>query len=362
MKKRILRITILLLIITAVFYFNGGLEKLLKSPTVQAVGDLIVDFHVPPGNPIFVINNMAPGDHEARDVDVTNNETVPRFVAVKGFRTGGVGSDPKIETELDLVIKEGLNVKYGPAKLTDFFSISGPSENGVMLDLFNPTDHRTYTFDVTFPASADDRFQAKSVTADLSFGIITSDNLVINEVYYNPKLLFLFSDLIDRFDQDHWEDRFIKLEKKRIFRRQWIELYNPTDHDISLKNWSLTDNSGKKTIIHANKKIKAGGFVLISKSAFLWWFYRPLKYSNYVEIGRFIGNGLDVEGDRLILKDSKGKEVDRMSWGGNYSSDFTPPAVNPKVDKGHSTERQAPGFDTDAASDWLDRNPPTPGN
>ena len=230
-----------------------------------------------------------------------------------------------------------------------------------MLDLFNPTDQRTYTFDVTFPSSADNDFQAKSVTADLSFGVITANNLVVNEVYYNPKLLFLFSDLIDRFDQDHWEDRFIKIEKKRLFRRQWVELYNPTDHDISLKNWSLTDNSGKKTIIHPNKKIKPGGFVLISKSAFLWWFYRPLRFTNYVEVGRFIGNGLDIEGDRLILKDNKGNEVDRMSWGSDTSG-FTPPAVNPKVDKGHSTERQAPGFDTDAASDWTDRSPPTPGN
>ena len=305
---------------------------------------------------------MAPGDNEARDVDVTNNETVPRFVAVKGFRTDGVGADPKIETELDLVIKEGSTNKYGPVKLADFFALSGPSSNGVILDLFNPEDQRTYTFDVTFPTSADDRFQAKSVTADLSFGIITSDNLVINEVYYNPKFFNWFDQFIDGFDEDHFEDRHLKIEKKRIFRRQWVELYNPTDHDISLKNWSLTDNSGKKTIIHPNKKIKPGGFVLISKSAFLWWFYRPLKYSNYVEIGRFMGNGLDVEGDRLILKDSKGKEVDRMSWGDDYSSDFTPPAVNPKVDKGHSTERLAPGFDTDAASDWEDQSPPTPGN
>src|SRR3989344_1904821 len=192
MKNRFLRLIILIFIVSVVFYFNGGIEKLLKSQTVEAFGDLIVDFHVPMGNPIFSLFNMKPGDNEGRNVDVTNNGTVSRFVAVKGFRTDGVGLDPKIETELDLVIKEGSTNKYGPVKLADFFALSGPSSNGVILDLFNPEDQRTYTFDVTFPTSADDRFQAKSVTADLSFGIITSDNLVINEVYYNPKFFNWF--------------------------------------------------------------------------------------------------------------------------------------------------------------------------
>ena len=34
---------------------------------------------------------------------------------------------------------------------------------------------------------------------------------------------------------------------------EWIEIYNPTDEDVSLKNWTLMDNSGLVTTIHANK-------------------------------------------------------------------------------------------------------------
>ena len=110
-----------------------------------------------------------------------------------------------------------------------------------------------------------------------------------------------------------------------------------------------------------NKKVKARSFILISKNPALWWFIYPFRRFDHIELGRFIGNGLDIEGDRLILKDNKGNEIDRMSWG-SATSGFNPPGTNPKVAKGHSTERQAPGFDTDTASDWLDRHPPTPGN
>lgn len=49
-----------------------------------------------------------------------------------------------------------------------------------------------------------------------------------------------------------------------------------------------------------------------------------------------------------------------MSWGTDLSG-FTPPAANPVVPLGSSTERLAPGFDTDQASDFSAKNPPTPG-
>ena len=80
-----------------------------------------------------------------------------------------------------------------------------------------------------------------------------------------------------------------------------------------------------------------------------------------IELGGNIGDGLDNAGDHLILKNTSSAEVDRMSWGTDMSG-FTPPAVNPLVFLGSSTERLTPGFDTNTAGDWLDRNPPTPGN
>ena len=351
MKKRIFRITFLILIVGAVFYFNGGLEKLMKSQTVEAFGDLIVDFHVPIGNPIFSLFNMKPSDLETRQIDVTNNGSVSRFISTRGIRTGGTGPDPKIESVLLVRIKDGLIPIYGPVTMANFFSQSAGTD-GVPLNTINAGGNKTYNFSVEFPSGAGNLFQAKSVLADIKFGTIVGDDLVINEVFYNV-------------DEKHQlrENRgrgAIDINTKLKF--QWIELYNGTDHDISLKGWRIYNESGKYFDVHPNKKLKAGQFALISHDGSLWRFWNTVAGGALrIEIGAHFAGGLDIDGDVLILKNPQRDEIDRMSWGDNTSG-FTPPGTNPKVAKGHSTERQAPGFDTDAASDWLDRNSPTPGN
>src|SRR3989344_8788883 len=106
MKIRIFRIFFLLLIVGLLFYFNGGPSKFLHSNTVQAFGDLIVNFHVSLGDPIFTLLNMKPGDSESRPIDVTNSGEIDSFIAVKGIRRAGIGDDPKIESILDVVINE----------------------------------------------------------------------------------------------------------------------------------------------------------------------------------------------------------------------------------------------------------------
>ncbi|OGK15511.1 hypothetical protein A2774_04445 [Candidatus Roizmanbacteria bacterium RIFCSPHIGHO2_01_FULL_39_12c] len=358
MKKRIMRIIILLLLITAILNLKNGTGELFKSSTVMAVGDLLVDFHRPPGTPMFDLDSMKPGDSEDHNVDVINDGALPRFIAIRGIKTEGTTILPLLENILIIQIAENSNILYGPNSLKSFLNDSADAD-GVAIQLLSAGEHKTYNIKIDFPQSADNNYQGKSVKINFSFGEITGQNVVINEVFYNPKKDFFLGFLLDRLDKDRFEDEYMNIDKRRLFRRQWIELYNPTDQDILLKNWSLTDNSGKKISIHFNKKIKAHGFVLISKSSFLWWLTIPWK-GNFIPIGRFFGDGFDVDGDRLMLKDSEGIEVDRMSWGSDASG-FDPPGVNPKVDKGHSTERLAPGFDTDSSSDWTDRSSPSPG-
>jgi len=232
--------------------------------------------------------------------------------------------------------------------MSDFFTDS-LSQNGIPLNILNDGADKTYNFLVNFPTSADDRFQAKSVIADISFGVITSDNLVINEVFY---------EVDDRHGLRGIKPKDIIRERLKF---QWIEFYNPTDHDITLKNWRLYNESGKHILIHPNKKIRAGGFALLTKDGSLWRFWNTAPGAERIVIGAYLGQGLDIDGDLLILKNPEGIEIDRMSWGDNTSG-FTPPGTNPKVDRGHSTERLVPGFDSNAASDWLERNPPTPGS
>ncbi|OGH04594.1 MAG: hypothetical protein A2W22_05000 [Candidatus Levybacteria bacterium RBG_16_35_11] len=422
MKKRVFRIIVLVLIITTVVYFNGGLNMFKNTSTVRAFGDLTVDFHVPPGDPIFTVNNMAPGDPpETRNVDVTNGGTLPRYVAVKAVRTGGLGSDPKLETALDIVIKDGVTPIYGtgsltgPKTLADFFSES-TSENEIKLNIINPGGNKTYIFTVSLPSSAGNDFQSKSVIFDLTFGYITGNNVVINEVYYMVDASKGVDSLKDRgitgpinaknackilqqnstviktgvlssattggntiSGNTNSSTNIISGAANSIVNiviggstnqasclsklgqnNEWVELFNPTDHDISLKKWGLIDNSGQTTTINANKIIKKGGFALVSKDSSTWSFWNT-NGALKVELGKQIGDGLDNAGDHLILKNAQNAEIDRMSWGSDTSG-FTPPAINPIVSLGSSTERLTPGFDSDTVSDWLEENPPTPGN
>ncbi len=367
MKKRILRIIILISVVSGIVALNGGFKDYFNPSTVRAFGDLLVNFHVPPGTPIFNESNIAPGFSETKPVDVTNNGIVSRFVSVRGIRKNGNGTNPKIETALDFVIKNGSTAVYGngsptgPKTISDFFQDS-LNTNGIMLNNISPTNFDTYNFIVTFPTLAGNAFQGKSVVFDLTFGVITANNVVINEVFYNVDDKHGLKEPKDRDEEN--EDRTNKLQNikpKTRFKYQWVELYNPTNRDISLKNWKLITNSGRFVTINSNSKIKAGGFIILSKDSSLWKFWKDADRKEKIDLGHYFGDGLDIDGDHLILKDSQGSEVDRMSWG-NDTSGFTPPGTNPTVAKGHSTERKSPGFDTDAAADWHDQNPPTPGN
>ena len=139
---------------------------------------------------------------------------------------------------------------------------------------------------------------------------------------------------------------------------EWIEIYNPTDEDVSLKNWTLMDNSGLVTTIHANKIIPAGGFALLSKSASTWRFWDEDDDAIKVELGRQIGDGLDNEGDHLILSNPSGDEIDSLSYGNDVSQ--LDPSI-PLVTIEHSFERKTPGLDSDVAGNFEERDPPTPG-
>ena len=435
-NKRLFRKIITLLLSFTVFIAGFSIYQSQRPSTVRAFGDLTVDFHtVLPGDPIFEVANMAPGDAEDRDVDVTNTGTVDRFVAVKGLRTGGVGTDPKLETVLDVVISEGGNDLYGgtsptgPKSVQEFFDDSG-DPNGIPLSILPDGDTTTYNIEVTFPTSAGNPFQGKSVIFDLTFGIITGESLVINEVYYlvdsdhgldSPKDRGISNIIAQNINTGPGSTNIAKVKIKNICKilqqnnsninnnvnintntggnsasgntgggsivtgainavvnifnggnsntascakklgqnDEWIEVYNPTDQEISLKNWRLVDNSGVETIIHPNKKVPAGGFALISKDASLWTLWNEDPSAQKVELGSQIGDGLDNGGDHIFLKNPAGDTVDAVSWGSDTA--VWNPAVG-LVSLGASIERLVPGFDTDQPEDWEERDPPTPGN
>ncbi len=152
--------------------YSNGLGFFDKK-TAYAVGDLNVIWGVPDGDPIFVVDNMLPGDTEDRDVDVVNGGTVPRDVGIRGVKTQEIASFAAV---LDFVISENGTALYGgtsptgPKTLQEFFAESG-GPNGLFLSTVNNSDSTTYNFKATFPSGSGNEFQQALVVFDLIIGI-----------------------------------------------------------------------------------------------------------------------------------------------------------------------------------------------
>ncbi len=175
MKKRLIRITTLIAIVSVLVYQSGGISGFSKSPTAEAVGDLSVDWGpgLSEGDPIFVVTNMAPGDSESRTVTVNNDASSTRPVGVRGILTSESAS---LSSALSMTISEGATDLYGgtsptgPKTLAEFFTDSA-GINGIFLSDLAGGASTQYTFDVTFAPQSGNEFQNASVVFDLHIGI-----------------------------------------------------------------------------------------------------------------------------------------------------------------------------------------------
>lgn len=165
-------------------------------------------------------------------------------------------------------------------------------------------------------------------------------SVVINEVYY---------DVDPEFGKEGTDSN----------PDEWIELYNNTDSDINLKDWSISDNSSSRSISHANLIIPAKGFALLAKSSSTWSYWSVPDSAQKISLGQKIGNGLSNAGDKLLLYDNNGVIIDQISYGNN--TDVFNPAIN-VVLEGHSMTRNPVGKDSDSILDFIDLISPTPGS
>jgi len=144
---------------------------------------------------------------------------------------------------------------------------------------------------------------------------------------------------------------------------EWVELYNPTAGPVPLTNWSIEDNTTCDNF-PGSPSLQTGGFAILSthtEAEFrAVWTSIPSGVV-FIQSPTAIGNGL-ANNDELILRDvpcGGGSIVDHISWGSNISG------LNPSISmtaRGHSSERDPDGKDTNTATDFVDRSPPTPGN
>lgn len=163
-----------------------------------------------------------------------------------------------------------------------------------------------------------------------------ADHLVINEVYYDA-------------DGTHGSEP----------DNEWVEIYNPTSSAVNLKDWEICDNMGCVDLATADLDILANGYAVVTKEASTWGFWTVPGSAIKIVLGTTIGNGgLSNTGDRLILRNNSGLEIDAMSYG----TDITRlnPAC-PDVSAGHSLARKPAGQDLNVNSDFEDLVSPNPG-
>jgi len=146
---------------------------------------------------------------------------------------------------------------------------------------------------------------------------------------------------------------------------EWVELYNNAPSSVELAGWTISDNMAADFITSAELStgptmtIPANGFVVIAASEDFYTNYPGFAGAIFFVADGSIGNGLNNDGDHLILRDSTGTVIDQMSYGTDATI-FDPPC--PDVAAGHSLEREPTGYDTDQASDFVERTFPSPGS
>lgn len=169
-----MRIGIITLVVGTLFTFNKFDAIIFLTPTtVEAVGDLVIDFGVPLGTPMFNFPNLAPGESKSKNIVVTNNALEARPVGIKGIQTSETGS---ISNAISIVLSKSGTDLYGgasgtgPKTLANFFADSS-GINGVPLSTLLPGQSATYTIKATLNQSASNEFQSRSVVFDVQIGI-----------------------------------------------------------------------------------------------------------------------------------------------------------------------------------------------
>ena len=133
---------------------------------------------------------------------------------------------------------------------------------------------------------------------------------------------------------------------------EYVELYNRSDHALSLQDWSLSD--GSATAIFPEMTIAAGAYLLVTDEDAIGLLS---AFGPAVGLQDFPGLNNDV-GDRLVLRDRDGQVVDAVTFSNDTYHDGS------RDDGGWSLERIDPDFLCENEDNWrasYDLSGGTPG-
>lgn len=138
---------------------------------------------------------------------------------------------------------------------------------------------------------------------------------------------------------------------------EWVELYNGTSNPINLAGYYIHDASSTDPLPSA--VLNAGQFAVIVASSTTAGIWNIPGSALVIQLtNTTIGAGFNNDSDYVWLESPASTTVDAVSWGTNTSA-FSPAVSD--VLAGHSLARSNILIDTDSASDWIDRENPTPG-
>jgi len=142
---------------------------------------------------------------------------------------------------------------------------------------------------------------------------------------------------------------------------EWIELYNPTDNDISIYAWLIDTKSYSNDITLPSAKIKAKGFYFIGDQSSGSWTpdnddWPIVDYSEAMTLAN--------SDSWISLKNESRVLIDKVGWGN--AVDFEGGAINTNPGKGQSFARKLVGEiiqDTDNnQNDFVVQETPNPQN
>lgn len=140
---------------------------------------------------------------------------------------------------------------------------------------------------------------------------------------------------------------------------EWVEIYNGTNSDINLSNYSIADASSTDAL--PDVVLPAGKFAVITASSTTASFYSIPADAIIAQLtNATVGNGLANTGDVVQLLDSGDVTIDAVSWGSNTEA-FSPAVPLVAANFGHSIARIDKTVDNNTAADWEEKTTPTPG-
>lgn len=156
---------------------------------------------------------------------------------------------------------------------------------------------------------------------------------------------------------------------------EWIELYNPTNHDIFIDHWKLGDAESKTSYepmfqFPLSTTIPAQGNLVIAVNAKEVFEADYEFYESNPAIQNMIPDpdwgtqayplSLRDAGDHVLFMDPYHNLIDSVVWGDALLSGIIPHPG--KINVSASLERYPPFYDTESClNDFIERYPPTPG-